>query len=79
MASSFNGSVLDLASDFAVEISLYVLRLGEVRVVASVALDAYPPALLSHSEDEGPALFWVQVGIREDQEALVLLQFDIIL
>ena len=45
----------------------------------SIALDADPPALLGHPEDESPAILGVEVGVGQHQQALVLLQLDIFL
>ena len=53
--------------------------LGEVRVVPRVTLDADPPALLCHAEHECPTVLWIEVGVGEHEQALILLELHIIL
>lgn len=53
-------------------------ELGEVWMVPCVALDANTPALLRHTEDESPAVLRVQVGVRQHEQALVLLQQHVV-
>lgn len=84
MTSCFDGSVLHLFGHPLVELPLRdpvpeLVFVCKVWVVASVTLDADTPALLSHSKDEGPSVFGVQVGIGEHQQTLVLFQLDVVL
>jgi len=72
-------SVLDLPGDLGGEDADGLVVLGEVGVVASVALDANAPALLGHAEDEGPALLGVEVGVGEHEQALILSKVDVVL
>ena len=46
--------------------------------MSSVWLDADAPTTLGHSKHESPTLFRIQVGICQDEEALVLLEPDIL-
>ena len=47
--------------------------------MSCVRLNTNAPALLGHAEDECPAIFGIQVRIREHQEALIMAKFDILL
>ena len=49
----------------------------EIWMMPSIALNANTPALLRHTEDEGPAVLGIQVGIGQHEQALILLQLDI--
>jgi hypothetical protein len=71
VAGCFDSSVLDLASNLRIEVSLGHLCFAEVRVVAGIALDANAPTLLGHSEHESPSLLGVEVGIGKHQKTLV--------
>lgn len=78
VARCLDGAVLHLHGDEVIEHAAGLVRtLREVRMVASVRLDADAPAALGHAEDERPAVLRVQVGIREHQKALVSAQADV--
>ena len=82
VTSCFNGSVLNSFRNHFVKVPLRfdaLFLLGELWVVPGVTLDADTPALLSHSENEGPALLWIEVGVCKDKEALVLTKLDVLL
>ena len=53
--------------------------MSEVGVMPRVRLDADAPGLFSHAEHEGPAVFRIEVGIGENQQTLVVAQFDVLL
>ena len=44
-----------------------------------ITLNAYSPTLFRHTKNEGPTFFWIQVGVCEHQEALIAVQFDVLL
>jgi len=71
VASSLDGSVLDFAADILREHSLGLLDFPKVRVVAGVTLNTNPPALLRHSEHEGPSFLGVEVDVSQNEQALV--------
>lgn len=79
VASCFNRSILNFSSDGGGKDPLWLVFMGEVGMVPSIALDADPPALLGHAENESPAIFGVEIGISENQEALVVLKLDVFL
>ena len=80
VARCLDGAVLHLHGDEVIEHAAGLVRtLREVRMVASVRLDADAPAALGHAEDERPAVLRVQVGVRQHEQALVLPQPQIIL
>lgn len=82
MACRLDSSILDLfRNDFIkVPFGLHALLfLGELRVMAGIALDADAPTLLGHAEHEGPPIFRIQVCIRQHEQTLVLPQLNILL
>lgn len=79
MASCLDCSVLHKLGNFCVEhTGRLVGVLGKIRMVPCVALDADSPALLGHTEDKGPTVLRVQVGVREHEQALVLLEQHVV-
>lgn len=48
-------------------------------MMSSIALNTNSPRLLCHSKDESPSLLRVQVSVGEDEETLILVEFDILL
>lgn len=67
VACRLYGSVLDQLGNFVVKHSGgLVSMLREIRMVTRVTLNANALTLLGHSEDKGPALLGVQVGIRQN-------------
>jgi hypothetical protein len=79
VARSLDGPVLDLASDLRREVAHGHVVVREVRMMSRVRLNANTPALLGHTEDEGPAFLRVQISIRQNQKALILLKTNIFL
>lgn len=77
MACRLHSTILHLPSDFGGELSHGSLT--EIGVVSGVALDADSPALFGHAKDEGPAFLWIQISIRQNQKALILLKTNIFL
>ena len=70
-------SVLYTFADLLAEKLLLGFSEWEVRVMACVALDADTPTLLGHSKHKGPSFFWIQICIRQHQQALVLPKLDV--
>jgi len=66
VTSRLDGSVLSLPGNLRLEINFFN-RSAELRVVASITLNANPLLLLGHSEDEGPPFFRIEVHIREHE------------
>lgn len=77
VAGGLHSTILYLPSDLRGKLAHS--RLPEVWMMPRVALDADSPALLGHSKNESPALLWVQIGIGQYQQALILLQPYILL
>ena len=77
VAGGFHSTILYLTCYFRCKLAHS--SLPKVWMMPCIALDAYPPALLGHSENKSPALLWVQIGIRQHQEALILFQPNILL
>lgn len=79
VAGSLYCSILDQFSHLIIEHARGLVRmLCEIGMVASVALDTNPLALLGHSKYESPPVLGIQVGICQDQQALVLFQDQIL-
>lgn len=79
MARGLDGSVLDLFGDLRGKHAAGFRMIGEIRMVSRVALDANFPTLLGHSKDEGPTIFGVQIGVRQYEKTLILVQQNILL
>ena len=47
--------------------------------MSRITLNTNSPTLLGHAKHERPALLWVQIGICEHQQALILVEVDILL
>ena len=77
VACCFHSTILYLPGNLGSELSHG--SLAKVRVVSGIALYADPPALLGHAKHKGPALFRIQVGVRQHQQTLVLLQANVFL
>ena len=77
MARRLHCTILHLSSDFGGELSHG--SLAKIGVVSGVALNTDSPALLGHAKDEGPAFLRVQISIRQNQKALILLKTNIFL
>ena len=73
-----NSSILHLSRNLGSENPLRLCLTCKVGVVPCVTLNANPPALLSHSKHESPPVLRVQVSIREHEEALVILKFNVL-
>jgi len=52
---------------------------SKVWMVTGIALNANPPALLSHTENKGPAILGIQVSICKHKQTLILPQVHVIL
>lgn len=66
VACRLDGAVLHLHGNVVIEHAAGLVRaFREVRMVASIRLNANAPAALGHTEDERPPVFRVQVCIRE--------------
>ena len=70
-------SILHFACNLGGEIPDGLVVVGEIWMMPRVALNANSPTLLRHSKDKCPAIFRVEVGIRQHKQALVLLQLNI--
>ena len=80
MARSLDGTVLYELGHFGIEHTCWLVGvLGKVWMMSCITLNANTPALLSHTEHEGPAVLRVQVCVGQDKQALVLSQLHIIL
>ena len=80
VASCLDGPVLHQLCHLGVEHARRLVRvLGKVGMVPCVALDADSPALLGHTEDEGPTVFRVEVCVGQHEQALVLLEMHVVL
>ena len=66
MASRLNSPVLNLPGNLGIELPHRLVIVSEVWVMARIALDADSPALLSHTEDECPAVLRVQICVGKD-------------
>ena len=53
--------------------------MSKIGVVSRVALNANSPALLGHSEHEGPPLLWVEVCVCQNEKTLVLAKLNVLL
>lgn len=74
-----NSPVLDLSCNFGGEYSHVLRFMREIRMMSRVALDTDSPGLLGHTKDERPTFFGIEVSIRQNQQALVLLELDVFL
>ena len=45
----------------------------------SITLNANSPTLFSHPKNESPTLFRVQISVGQNKEALILLEFEVVL
>lgn len=79
VTGGFDGSVLDLTSNFRSEISNRFVLMCEIWMVSGITLNANSPTLLGHSKDKGPTVFWIKVSIGEYKQALVLLKLNVLL
>lgn len=79
MACCLHCPVLNFPRDFWSENPLRLCLTRKVWVVSSVALDTDPPALLSHSKNKSPPIFWVEVCIGQHQKTLIIFQLYIFL
>lgn len=77
VARGFNGPILNFSGNLRRELSCILL--SEVRVVASVTLNANFPALLRHSKNESPAVLRIEISISKHKEALVVSELNIFL
>ena len=79
VAGRLDCSVLHELGDLRIKHSRRLVGvLSEIWMVPSVALDADSPALLGHTEHEGPAVLRVEVGVGEHEQALVLLELHVV-
>ena len=78
MTRCLDGSILDFLRNLRAEHPLGLFFVCEVGMVSCIALDADSPALLGHSEHKGPALFGVEISIGQNEQALMLTQFDVL-
>ena len=77
MTSRLDCPILHLPRNLGREVSHRLILMSEIRMMPGVALDANSPTLLRHTEDEGPAVFGVEICISKHKQALVLLQLNI--
>lgn len=79
VAGCLDRSVLYNLGHFGVKHPTWLVRVpGEVWMMTRIALNTDAPTLLGHAEDEGPAVFRVQVGVRQHEQALVLIKFHVV-
>tara|TARA_B110000285_G_C14848415_1_gene478778 strand:+ start:312 stop:551 length:240 start_codon:yes stop_codon:yes gene_type:complete len=48
-------------------------------MMPSITLNANSPTLFSHPKNESPTLFRVQISVGQNKEALILLEFEVVL
>ena len=78
VTSSLNSSVLYFPCNFTCEYSLVLALHSEIGMVPGITLDTNSPRLLCHSKDECPTILGVQICVGQDQEALILLELDVL-
>ena len=75
-----DSSILNLLGNLVGKQSLHlVFLISKIWMMPRIALDTYPPTLFRHSKNKCPAFFRIKVGVRQHQEALVAVQFDVLL
>lgn len=79
MTRCFDRPILNLLGHTIVEVMTGGSFLRKVWMMPCIRLDADAPAALGHAKDEGPAVLRVKVGVRQDEQALVVPQPQILL
>ena len=77
MTGRLYSPILHFLRNLTSKSSLLILR--KVRMVSGITLNANPPALLGHSEDKGPPLLGIQIGVGQNKKTLILSKLDILL
>lgn len=67
VARGLDSSILNKLGHFGIEHASWLIGvLGKVWMMSRITLNTNAPALLSHTEHEGPAVLRVQVGVGQD-------------
>ena len=57
---------------------IHFLTLQEVWVMSSIALYTNSPRAFGHAKHECPAIFGIQINIGQNQQRLIVLQFNLL-